>query len=155
MRHSEPFKAILAVLAMVCGAAWTPSAGAAADRFQALEAKLSAALANSDRAAVDKLWDDQLVFVFPDGTLSRKAERLKAQVPPVAGSGPKLVATNDDVTVEYEDTHVAVVVVRSSWRFGDRAPERFVATHVWIERPEGWRLISAQVAEAAPPKPPR
>jgi len=95
------------------------------------------------------------VFVFPNGALSHKAERLAAQAPPAEGAGPKLVATNDAVDLEYEDARMAVVVVRSSWRFGDNAPDRFVATHIWINRSKGWRLISAQVAEVAPPKPSR
>jgi hypothetical protein len=143
----------IAVTAMACCAAWTAPALAASGKFAALEAKLSDALAAYDRASLDRLWDDQLVFVFPNGTVSRKAERLKAQAPPADSTGPKLVATNDAVNVEYEDPHLAVVVVRSSWRFGDNAPDPFVATHIWIKRPEGWRLISAQVAEVKPTQP--
>ena len=137
----------------LAGTLAAPSASAAEPAsFQALEARLSDALAAYDRAEVDRLWDDDLVFVFPNGHLSRKAERLKAQVPPPDTGGPKLVAKNDAVDVEYQDDHTAVVVVRSSWRFGDAAPSRFVATHVWIRRAQGWRLISAQVAQV-PEKP--
>ncbi len=153
MKRSARVKAGIAVSAMVCWAAWTTSAAAAPDTFEGLEARLSEALAAYDRAALDTLWDDQLVFVFPNGVLSRKAERLKAQVPPADTGGPRLVARNDAVKVEYEDTHVAVVIVRSSWRFGDQPSAPFVATHVWIKRPQGWRLVSAQVAEVAPPRP--
>jgi ketosteroid isomerase-like protein len=118
--------------------------------FSALEARLSDALAAYDRAVVDALWDDDLVFVSPDGKPSRKAERLAAQTPPASSGGPRLTASNDSVEVEYEDAHVAIVLVRSSWRFGDGPPDRFLATHVWIRRPRGWRLISAQVAEQKP-----
>ena len=109
-------------------------------------------MAAYDRATLDTLWDDRLVFVFPNGTLSRKADRLKAQVAPPDTGGPKLVATNDAVSVEFEDDHIAVVVVRSSWRFGDQPPQPFLATHIWIKRHAGWRLISAQVAQVTPPK---
>ena len=115
--------------------------------FTALEAQLSDALARYDAPAIDKLWDDDLVFVFPNGKLSRKAERLAAQVPPADTGGPKLVARNDAVDVEYEDGHLAVVVVRSTWRYGDEPPQQFVATHVWISRPQGWRLLSAHVGQ--------
>jgi len=111
---------------------------------------MSDALAAYDRATLDRLWDDQLVFVFPNGILERKAERLKEQVPPT-GDGPRLVAANDAVDVDYEDANLAVVIVRSSWRFGANPPQPYVATHVWIRRPDGWRLISAQVAQVAPP----
>ena len=138
---------LAAGLALVASLAVLSPARAAPATFQALEARLSDALAAYDRAEVDRLWDNDLVFVFPNGQLSRKAERLKAQVPPPDTGGPKLVATNDAVEVEYEDAHTAVVVVTSSWRFGNAPPDRFVATHVWIKRPHGWRLISAQVAQ--------
>jgi ketosteroid isomerase-like protein len=122
-------------------------AGASPRTFTALEARLSAALANYDAAEVGKLFDDDLVFVFPDGKLSRKAERLAAQQPPADHGGPRLVAHNDGVAVEYEDGHMAVVMVRSSWRFGDAQPQHFLATHVWVRRAHGWRLLSAQVAQ--------
>lgn len=115
--------------------------------FTDLEAQLSAALAKYNAPAIDRLWDDDLVFVFPDGKLSHKAERLAAQVPPPDTGGPKLVANNDAVDLAYEDGHMAVVVVRSTWRFGDEPPQHFIATHVWVSRPQGWRLLSAHVAQ--------
>ncbi|HLZ82752.1 MAG TPA: nuclear transport factor 2 family protein [Caulobacteraceae bacterium] len=136
------------ILALTVGALLVAgSARADPTTFTALEAQLSDALANYDAPAIDKMWDDDLVFVFPNGKLSRKAERLAAQVPPPDTGGPKLVAKNDAVDVEYEDSHMAVVLVRSTWRFGDEPPQHFVATHVWISRPQGWRLLSAQVAQ--------
>jgi ketosteroid isomerase-like protein len=137
----------LTTLLMAAAVNWPWAAAATPRTFEALEAKLSDALAAYDRAELDRLWDDDLVFVFPDGHLSRKAERLKAQVPPPDTGGPKLSAKNEAVDLEFEDAHTAVVVVRSSWRFAAAAPQLFVATHVWIHRPNGWRLLSAQVAE--------
>ena len=134
-------------------AIWAESiapAAAATTPFDALEARLSSALAAYDRPTLDTLWDDRLVFVFPNGRLSRKADRLKAQIPPPVTSGPRLVATNDSVQVEFDDGHVAVVIVRSSWRFGELAPQPYLATHIWIKRSTGWRLLSAQVAQVAP-----
>ncbi len=119
--------------------------------FQHLEATLSDALAGYDRATVDRLWDDDLTFVFPTGEVSRKAARLKAQVPPLDKGGPKLLARNDAVDVTYEDKTMAVVLVHSSWRFGESPPTLFVATHIWIRRAQGWRLISAQVAQLKTP----
>ena len=137
----------LALLMIAAGAlAWPPLALADSRTFTNLEARLSDALAQYDRAEADKLWDDHLVFVFPDGKLSRKAERLAQQTPPADTRGAKLVARNDAVEVVYEDSQVAVVVVRSSWRFGGAPPQRFLATHVWVNRAaRGWRLLSAQV----------
>jgi hypothetical protein len=138
------WRLFLAALAFTISA---PPAHAAPGTFTVLEAQLSDALARYDAATVDQLWDDDLVFVFPNGKLERKAQRMAAQVPPPDTGDPKLVARNDAVDVEYEDSRTAVVIVRSSWRFGDGAPTPFVATHIWIKRTQGWRLLSAQVAQ--------
>ena len=153
MQFHTRSRGVIAASAAACWVAYATAAGAAPNRFEALEAKLSDALAAYDRATLDKLWDDRLVFVFPNGSVSHKAERLKAQVPPPESAGPKLFATNDAVNVEYADAQMAIVIVRSSWRFGDNPSQPFIATHVWINRPQGWRLISAQVAEVKPSKP--
>jgi|HubBroStandDraft_4_1064222.scaffolds.fasta_scaffold474522_1 hypothetical protein len=115
--------------------------------FTQLEQRLSDALAVYDAKTIDRLWDEHLVFVFPNGKVAGKAERLAAQVPP-PGDSPKLLATNDQVEVRYEDRKMAVVIVKSSWRLADSPPQHFVASHIWIHRRDGWRLICAQVARA-------
>jgi Domain of unknown function (DUF4440) len=115
--------------------------------FVSLEARLSDALADFRVADVGELWDDSFVFVFPSGELRNKADRLAALKRPADTGGPRLVSHNDSVTVQYEDANVAVVIVRSSWRFGDKPPDPYIATHVWIKRVQGWRLLSAQVAQ--------
>jgi hypothetical protein len=140
----------LSVLAYGLAATLPGAASATPERFVALEARLSNALAAYDAPAIDLLWDDKFVFVFPNGKLSRKLDRMKAQIPPPDTGGPKLVARNDAVEVEWEDAHLAIVIVKSSWQFGNAEPTRFLATHVWIKRSSGWRLISAQVAEVTP-----
>ncbi len=117
--------------------------------FEALEARLSDALAAYDRKTVGELFDDKLSFVFPGGRVAHKPERLAGMAPPAAGT-PALVSHNDSVEVQYEDKEMAVVLVRSTWRQGDTVQGRpFIATHVWIRRPTGWRLVAAQVAQAA------
>jgi hypothetical protein len=70
---------------------------------------------------------------------------------PPAGATGALTSHNDSVEVQYEDRGMAVVLVRSSWRQGDVVQGRpYVATHVWIRRPAGWRLVAAQVAQQGP-----
>jgi hypothetical protein len=140
----------LSALAFGLAAVLPGAASASPKTFVALEGRLSDALAACDAPTIDRLWDDKFVFVFPNGKLSRKLERMKAQVPRPDTGGPKLSARNDAVEVEWEDAHMAVVIVKSSWQFGNAEPTRFLATHVWIKRLNGWRLISAQVAEVTP-----
>jgi hypothetical protein len=99
---------------------------------------------------VDELFDDRLSFVFPNGRVARKPERLAGMTPPPVGT-VALVSHNDSVEVQYEDKAMAVVLVRSTWRQGEAVQGRaFVATHVWVRRPTGWRLIAAQVAREGP-----
>lgn len=125
-------------------------AGGAPSTFEGLEARLSQALAAYDRKTVDELFDEQLVFVFPNGCVAHKPERMSGLVAP-AGAVGALQSHNDSVEVQFEDRRMAVVLVRSSWRQGDAVQGRpFVATHVWIHRPVGWRLIAAQVAQSSP-----
>ncbi|HEX2818229.1 MAG TPA: nuclear transport factor 2 family protein [Phenylobacterium sp.] len=117
----------------------------------ALEDHLSEALAAYDAAEVARLWDDAFVFVNPDGRMAKKAQRLAGIRRPDAKAGPPLTSHNDSVDVQYEDANVAVVLVRSTWRQGDRQlGQPYLATHVWIRRGPDWKLLSAQVAQLAP-----
>lgn len=131
--------------------ALSTAAMAAPPDFGALENRLSAALAAYDAKTVGALWDDDFVSVFPGGLVSHKADRLARLTPPPARAGAKLTSSNDAVDVQYQDDHVAVVTVRSSWRTGAQdAGEGYVATHVWIRRGAQWRLLSAQIAQIKP-----
>jgi ketosteroid isomerase-like protein len=115
--------------------------------FVRLEERLSTALAAYDIKAVDALWDDDFVFVWPSGKRSSKAERLAGLARP-GEPGPRLVSHNDSVDTVYEDEHMAVVLVRSTWMMNGKAVgSSFLATHVWIRRGDRWRLLAAQVAQ--------
>ncbi len=138
-------RAVAALIALAPAVAW-----GAPSTFQGLEARLSQALAAYDRKTVDELFDDQLVFVFPNGRVAHKPERMAGLTPPADAVGA-LQSHNDSVEVQFEDRRMAVVLVRSSWRQGDAVQGRpYVATHVWIHRSAGWRLIAAQVAQSSP-----
>jgi len=120
--------------------------------FTVLENRLSDALARYDAATVAELWDDSFVFVFPNGHVSHKADRLAGlKSAPVAAGSAALTSHNDSVDVQYEDANMAVVTVRSAWRSNPaEAGDRYIATHVWVRRGDRWRLVSAQVAHIAP-----
>ncbi len=140
-------------VALIAAALLSPSAAAADPAtFVALENRLSDALAAYDSRTVDGLWDDAFVFVTPGGRIAHKAQRMKGLSRPAADvSGPVLTSHNDAVDVQYEDAHLAVVTVRSSWKLGEAIQgDPYMATHVWIRRGDRWRLLSAQVAQIAP-----
>ncbi|HUO91653.1 MAG TPA: nuclear transport factor 2 family protein [Rhizomicrobium sp.] len=136
-----------AVLSVLVLALAPSSASASSNDFAQLEDRLSDALAAYDAKAVDSLWDDSFVFVWPSGKRSTKAERIAGLTKPRA-PGPQLVSHNDSVDVIYEDDRVAVVLVRSTWMMNDKAiGASYLATHVWIRRGDRWRLLAAQVAQ--------
>jgi len=137
---------------LTCLACALPAFATASPKdFQALEDRLSGALASYDRAAVSELWDGSFVFVFPNGHVSHRAERLAGLTPPHAGQATTLTSHNDSVEVQYEDAKIAIVTVRSTWRSGaTKVGDPYLATHVWIRRGVQWRLLSAQVAHVSP-----
>ena len=140
--------ALILTIAATPSLAWPSPAS-----FERLEDRLSQALAAYDRRTVDELFDDQLVFVFPNGRVAHKPERMKGLVPPADAKGA-LTSRNDSVEVQFESRDMAVVLVRSSWRQGEVVQGRpYVATHIWIRRAGGWRLVAAQVAQVSQPAP--
>jgi len=119
------------------------------NRIKAIERReeeLALAFNRFDAAALDRLWGDDLAFVFPNGTLATKAERLAS-----LKSRPQNVptSTNESVDVKiYGDVAVAIVV--SKWNvLSDGKPSslRFRATHVWSKTGDQWRLVSAHVSQ--------
>ena len=142
---------VAAGLAALCWFGRAATAAAAEPDFVALENQLSMALDHYDAAAVNRVWDERFVFVFPNGRLAHKAERMAGLKPPAQAPAQVLTSQNDSVDVQYRDRNVAVVTVRSTWRRdGVAVGDGFMATHVWIRRGQDWRLLSAQVARIAP-----
>src|SRR5437660_10631019 len=80
-----------------------------------LERQLADALVREDAAVLDRLWSNDLIFTFPDGKMSNKAQRLAGQKPAAQPSQSESETTNDDVKV-YLYGNTAVVTVLSTWR---------------------------------------
>ena len=113
-----------------------------------LERQLSAALVREDAAVLDRLWSDDLVFTFPNGKVSTKAQRLAGQKPAAQPSQSESETVNDDVKV-YLYGNTAVVTVLSTWRGKADNKEyssRFQATHVWAKQEGRWQLVAAHVS---------
>jgi ketosteroid isomerase-like protein len=112
-----------------------------------LERQLSEALARQDASVLDRLWSETLVFTFPNGQISNKAQRLAAQKP--SADPNQLTTRNEEVKVHlYGNT--AVVTVRSRWvdkpgkqQYGDP----YQATHVWVKQNGRWQLVAAHVSQ--------
>jgi ketosteroid isomerase-like protein len=113
-----------------------------------LERQLSAALVKEDAAVLDRLWSNDLVFTFPNGNVSNKAQRLTGQKPAAQPSQSESETSNDEVKVSiYGNT--AVVTVLSTWsgRENNQAySSQFQATHVWVKQQGRWQLVAAHVS---------
>src|SRR5436190_20902064 len=78
-----------------------------------LERQLSNALVKQDAAVLDRLWSNDLVFTFPNGKMSTKAQRLAGQKP--LDQSAQSMNINDQVKAHvYGNT--AVVTVLSTWK---------------------------------------
>jgi|SRR5438876_2192063 len=112
-----------------------------------LERQLSEALARQDAWVLDRLWSETLVFTFPNGQISNKAQRLAAQKP--SAEPNQLTNRNEEVKVHLYGNS-AVVTVRSRWvdkagtqQYGDP----YQATHVWVKQDGRWQLVAAHVSQ--------
>jgi ketosteroid isomerase-like protein len=116
-----------------------------------LEHQLSDALVRQDAAVLDRLWSEDLVFTFPSGQVSSKAQRLAGQKPSAQPSQSDSATSNinDQVKVHlYGNT--AVVTVLSTWKGkagGQDYSSQFQATHVWAKQQKRWRLVAAHVSQ--------
>lgn len=112
-----------------------------------LERQLSEALVKEDAAVLDRLWSNDLVFTFPNGKVSTKAQRLASQKP--SDQSSQSTNINDQVKVHlYGNT--AVVTVLSTWKGKAGAQEysdQYQATHVWVKQQGRWQLVSAHVSQ--------
>ena len=113
-----------------------------------LERQLSEALVREDAAVLDRLWSNDLVFTFPNGKVSNKAQRLAGQKPVAQASQSESRNTNDEVKVFlYGST--AVVTVLSTWSGKENNQaysSQFQATHVWAKQEGRWQLVAAHVS---------
>ena len=125
-----------------------PSKRSVEDQLIELERQLSEALVKEDAAVLDRLWSNDLVFTFPDGKVSNKAQRLAGQKPAAQPSQSGPVTTNDAVKV-YLYGNTAVVTVLSTWsgKENNKAySSQFQATHVWAKQQRRWQLVAAHVS---------
>jgi ketosteroid isomerase-like protein len=113
-----------------------------------LERQLSDALVREDAAVLDRLWSNDLVFTFPNGKVSNKAQRLAGQKPAAQPSQSDSVTSNDEVKV-FLYGNTAVVTVLSTWsgkKNNQAYSSQFQATHVWVKQEGRWQLVAAHVS---------
>ena len=123
-----------------------PTHGVAAELIE-LERQMSEALVRQDAAVLDRLWSKDLVFTFPSGRVSNKAQRLAGQKP--SAESVQSTNTNDEVKVHLYG-RTAVVTVLSTWKGKAGTQEysdQYQATHVWAKQQGRWQLVAAHVSQ--------
>ena len=125
-----------------------PSERSAERQLIELERQLSDALVREDAKVLDRLWSNDLVFTFPNGKVSNKAERLAGQKPAAQPTQSDSKTVNDEVKV-YLYGNTAVVTVLSTWSGkanNEPYSSQFQATHVWVKQEGRWQLVAAHVS---------
>ena len=125
-----------------------PSKPAIERQLIELERQLSDALVREDAVVLDRLWSNDLVFTFPNGKVSNKAQRLAGQKPAAQPSQSESAISNDEVKV-FLYGNTAVVTVLSTWSGKENNQaysSQFQATHVWAKQQGRWQLVAAHVS---------
>jgi len=137
---------IVAVALMLSQSCAKPAANDVSIEVQLLEEEMNSAFNRFDAATLDRLWDEELTFVSPNGTVANKAARLDGLKSPPSTIP---VSTNESMLVKLYG-EVAVAVVVSKWEGtneGKPFSTNFRATHVWRKRDDGWKLVAAHVSQ--------
>jgi ketosteroid isomerase-like protein len=118
------------------------------DPIFAVEDELREAMLAGDVAALDRLLDDDLMFVSHLGEVVGKAEDLemhrsrRLRITSMAPSDRRIQRLGDVVVVSVR-MHVAAVVDGAS------VEQTFRYTRVWRRRDDGWKIVSGGMVIAA------
>jgi len=126
-------------------AAPQPSAAGVIQLICKQSQQFSDASAKGDVKTLARLLDDNVTFVNENGEIGTKAD-LVAGGPPPPTPGVTNELVQHDLHVQlYGSTAVTSFVDESTVHFhGQVLVSRFRSTEVWIERRDGWKMISSQ-----------
>jgi ketosteroid isomerase-like protein len=107
------------------------------------ERQWAESVATNDASVLERILDDDFVWIYPDGTKMNKAEAIAD-----ARSGPGTFVSNhlDEVSIRFYGK-TAVTQGSESWVRKDGAGEkkgRFVWTDVWVKRDDGWKIVASE-----------
>jgi hypothetical protein len=104
------------------------------------------AAAKGDRAAIDPLLDEELIYVNEDGAVSGRHDfRLGAAI---GGTNPgaATVKLQDWVAHKADGVVVSTYTTDTVTRYGEQSfEERALAVDAWIKRGASWKLIESQI----------
>ncbi len=131
---------------------WTSALADDRELITAQMQELTDAIASGRVATWDKYLDSTVIYAEEDGSYKGKGEMLKEIVPLPPGLGGTIKV---ELLAYHEDGNVAVALFRqdeSENYHGQMLHADYLSNTTWKRRPDGWRLIGAQVlAEKSDP----
>ena len=107
--------------------------------------ELADAIASGQAAIWDKYLDANVIYAEEDDTYKGKAEMLKEIVPLPKGLGGEIKI---ELLSYHEEGDVAVGLFRQDETeryYGQTIYAKYLTNTTWKRRPEGWKMIAAQV----------
>jgi ketosteroid isomerase-like protein len=107
------------------------------------ERQWAESVTTNNASVLERILDDDFVWIYPDGTKMNKAEAIAD-----ARSGPGSFVSNhlDEVSIRFYGK-TAVAQGSESWvrkaGTGEKTG-RFVWTDVWVKRDDGWKIVASQ-----------
>ncbi len=129
-------------------AATAPAADAAAieTEIKKLANDGVASILKGDTTAVEKLWNDNYVFIAQDGTVTTKAQRIDAMK---SGQSKLESLAYDEMSVRSNPEGTgAILIGRATVKgtnMGKPVDGQMRFTQVWSKTKDGWRQVSGQV----------
>jgi uncharacterized protein (TIGR02246 family) len=109
-----------------------------------------AALKSKDKAALERIWADDLTFINLRGDVQTKAQRL-ADIQSGANRFDSLETTDRTVRV-YGDTAVMTSLTTLKGQYGGQeASGQYRVTNVFVRRSGAWQIVSLQMTPIATP----
>ena len=103
------------------------------------------AMAESDKASLEKLTDDELLYSHSSGRIEDKAQFIATLVGPKSGFSAIAIS---DQTVKVVDDIALVRHKFTGTRKGDGNKMNLAVLTVWRERGGQWKLLARQAAKA-------
>lgn len=121
--------------------------------IEQLEAELRQAQLDGDVEALDRLIDDDLLFVGPDGALANKSADLAMH-----RSGTVRFISHEPGALEWRVISPDVVAVALQARLevlvdGQSFGGHYHYTRTWARRGSGWRIVAGHVSAVPLPQP--
>ena len=121
------------------------SAGPVADVLRRQTQELFDAITTGTVVVWDRYLDESVRYVDESGTVSTKKQMLEGLKPLPEGVSGKIAVTQFDVAQHGKVAVATHVEDESEIYHGHELHCQYRTTDTWIETPQGWRLIAAQV----------